>query len=161
MKAYKDKEATAAAKNMQEGMGEKKTLAGCSGKGYFGSSYFWLANELRRVAAHMASFYNLSINSKMSATSLIKCTSVRKISIRIRSFWEIVYGNNLEFYDQWRILVCPHASIFFEKSQGVRGICRGLTRPPERDQEVSLQADKCRTVMERLLQKIHVYWFIN
>lgn len=40
MKAYKDKEASAAAKNMQEGIGENKTLAGCYGKGYFGSDYF-------------------------------------------------------------------------------------------------------------------------
>lgn len=126
IKAYKDKKATGAVKNMQERMGEKKTLAGCYGKGYFGSSYFWLANELRRVAAHMASFYNLSINSEISATSLIKCTSVRKINIRIRSFWEIVCGNNLEFYDQWRILVCARASIFFEKSQGVRGILKAF-----------------------------------
>lgn len=59
MKAYKDKEATAAAKNMQEGLGKNKTLVGCYGKGYFGSSCFRLANEFRRVAAHVASFYNL------------------------------------------------------------------------------------------------------
>lgn len=56
MKAYKDKEAPAAAKNMQEGMGENKTLAGCYTKEYFVSSCFRLANEFRRVAAHMASF---------------------------------------------------------------------------------------------------------
>lgn len=122
MKADKDKKATAAAKNMQEGMGENKTLAGCYGKGYFGSSCFTQSNEFRRVAAHMASSYNLSINSKISATSLVECTSVRKINIRIRSFWETVYGNNLGFYDQWRNLVCPHASICFEKSHGVKGI---------------------------------------
>lgn len=72
MKAYQDKEASTAAKNMQEGIGENKTLAGCYGKGYFGSSYFWLANEFRRVTAHMASFYNLNSNSKISATSVIK-----------------------------------------------------------------------------------------
>lgn len=86
VKADKDKKATAAAKNMQEGMGENKTLAGCYGKGYFGSSCFTQGNEFRRVAAHMASSYNLSINSKISATSLVECTLVRKIHIRIRSF---------------------------------------------------------------------------
>lgn len=59
MRAYKDKEATAAAKNMQEGQGENKTLSGCYEKGYFGSSFFRLANGFRRLAAHKASFYNL------------------------------------------------------------------------------------------------------
>lgn len=108
-------------------MGENKTLAGCYGKGYFGSSCFTQGNEFRRVAAHMASSYNLSINSKISATSLVECTSVRKISIRIRSFWETVYGNNLGFYDQWRNLVCPHASICFEKSHGVKGTLQAFT----------------------------------
>lgn len=38
---------------------------------------------------------------------------------------------------------------------------QGFEQTPERDQEVYLQVEKCRTVMGRLLQKIHVYWFIN
>lgn len=45
-----------------------------------------------------------------------------------------------------------------------RALCRhlqGFDQTPERDQEVSLQADNCRTVVGSLLQKIHVYWFIN
>lgn len=127
MKADKDKKATAVAKNMQKGMGENQALAGCYGKGYFGSSCFRQGNEFRRVSAHIASSYNLSINSRISATFLIKCPSVRKISIGIRSFWETVYGNNLGFYDQWRILVCPHASICFGKSQGVKGTLQVFT----------------------------------
>lgn len=54
---------------------------------------------------------------------------------------------------------------FSLKRARVQGaLCRhlqGFEQTPERDQEVSLQAEKCRTVMGRLLQKIHVYWFIN
>lgn len=146
VKAYRDKEATAAAKNMQEGMGENKALAGCYRKGCFGSSCFRLANEFRRVAAHMASFYNISINFKISAISFIKCTSVRKISIRMRSFCKIVYRNYFGFYAKWRILVCFHASICFGKSQGVKVFAGFWSDPWERSGGYSAgrQMQNCR-----------------
>lgn len=59
------------------------------------------------------------------------------------------------------VLVLPFA---LKRARVQRALCRhlqGFSQTPERDQEVSLQADKCRTVVGILLQKTHVYLFIN
>lgn len=63
-RAEKDKKATTAARNTQEGMGENswyRKLAGWYRKRYLGCSGFRLGgDEFGTVATHLASFYNSS-----------------------------------------------------------------------------------------------------